>query len=604
MIPPLPAGTRLHENRYTITRVIAAGGMGVVYLAFDEVEEKPVAVKQTFFTDPELRKAFEREAKLLERLDHPNIPKVTDRFEAAGHPFLVMSFITGKDLSQLLAEKMASDGKPFPVEKVLKWADVLLQTLDFLHNQSPPIIHRDIKPANLKETKDGRLMLLDFGLAKGHVTQHSQPASVAASTPGFSSLEQSQNQGTDARSDIYSLAATMYQLLTGIIPPAALMRGISALSQLPDPLLSLGQIAPEVPGHIWAVVMDGLSLHPSGRPQTSKDMRRLLGLATEDSYIGKVIQGRIEKELGALKEVFVEKPEPIIEVIGHKIGDSRIVAAGIQVVFIPAGEFVMGSELDEEDRWTREVFAKFNLKGNFSDERPSRMVTISRPFFMGRYQVTQRQWRYVAEKLRRVKRDIDASPATFKGADLPVETVSWEDCEEFFLRLNRLCDGNEYALPTEAEWEYACRAGTSGDYAGNLDEMAWYANNSGTSPIDAYQAYYGDAKPDFNKYYENTLKPNGCQTHPVGKKRPNAFGLHDMHGNVWEWCSDWYDENYYESRSTEDPKGPSSGDYRVLRGGSWCYDAYFCRSAFRDKGAPAYLGNSSGFRVVVRSSRT
>lgn len=299
MIEPLSAGTRHHQDRYTIVRVIAAGGMGVVYLAFDEVEEKNVAVKQTFFTDPELRKAFEREARLLERLNHPSIPKVTDRFEVRWQAFLVMSFITGKDVSQLLTEKIGLDGKPFSVEKVLKWADSLLRTLEFLHTQTPPIIHRDIKPANLKETRDGRLMLLDFGLAKGHATQNSQPPSLAANSPGFSSPEQTQNEGTDARSDIYSVAATMYQLLSGVIPPAAFSRGLLALSHLPDSLKPLLEIAPDVPEQVAGVVMAGLSMIPAQRPQSAREMRRLLGLTSNDPYIGKVIKGcRIEKKLG------------------------------------------------------------------------------------------------------------------------------------------------------------------------------------------------------------------------------------------------------------------------------------------------------------------
>jgi formylglycine-generating enzyme required for sulfatase activity len=280
-------------------------------------------------------------------------------------------------------------------------------------------------------------------------------------------------------------------------------------------------------------------------------------------------------------------------------------AAGIEFVRVPKGSFVMGSEQADQDRWTKDVFAKFNRTANFLRERPSHRVTISRDFYVGKFEVTQKQWRYVAEKLPKVKRDLDSSPSFFKGDDLPVEQVSWEDCEEFVLRLNRLGDGFEYALPTEAEWEYACRANTSGDYAGDLDAMGWYANNSGKSRIDSYQAFYVDAGLDYNKYYENTLKPNECQTHPVGQKRPNAFGLYDMHGNVYEWCADWFDEKYYESANPTDPTGPSSAQqYRVLRGGSWNDFAINCRSAIRYRDSPTNRSNYYGFRVVVFSART
>jgi formylglycine-generating enzyme required for sulfatase activity len=296
-------------------------------------------------------------------------------------------------------------------------------------------------------------------------------------------------------------------------------------------------------------------------------------------------------------------PSPV-----HGVGDTKtiILPGGVEMEFcnIPVGEFIMGSEQADADRWTGDVFAKFNLKVDFSFERPSRKVTIGRPFYMGRYEVTQRQWRYVAEKLPKVKRDLDASPSFFKGDDLPVERVSWEDCEEYILRLNRLGDGFEYALPTEAEWEYACRAGTTGDYAADLDAMGWYANNSGRSLIDAYQAFYGDANQDYGKYYENAVKPNGCQTHQVGQKRPNAFGLYDMHGNVFEWCADWYDEKYYTNGGAVDPTGPSTGDKRVVRGGSWGVYANCCRSAYRSGYAPTRRYFSVGFRVVVHSSRT
>ncbi len=286
---------------------------------------------------------------------------------------------------------------------------------------------------------------------------------------------------------------------------------------------------------------------------------------------------------------------------GKKLPPVVTNAAGIRFVLIPQGSFVMGSEPADTDRWNA-FLSKYRQSTNFSDERPSRRVTLTRPFYMGRFEVTQRQWRYVAEKLPQVKRNLDPAPAENKGDELPVEMVSWEACEEFVLRLNRLNDGFEYALPTEAEWEYACRAGTTGDYAGNLDAMGWYADNSGKRRIDAYQGW-SESGFDVNKYFKNTLEPNGCATHPVGRKRPNAFGLYDMYGNVMEWCADWYDENHYATAATADPTGPDTPrQFRVQRGGSWLSRSRCCRSACRSRDLPTKGNDFVGFRVVIHVS--
>jgi formylglycine-generating enzyme required for sulfatase activity len=226
------------------------------------------------------------------------------------------------------------------------------------------------------------------------------------------------------------------------------------------------------------------------------------------------------------------------------------------MVLVPAGKFMMGDK----------------------DNGPVHEVTISRPFYLGKYQVTQAQWKAVmndgvapsgeaksglwARLTGKAEEQVkDNNPSWFKGDDLPVERVSWEEVQKFCRKL-----GLEYRLPTEAEWEYACRAGTTGDYAGNLDEMAWYDKNS-------------DAK-----------------THPVGQKKPNGWGLYDMHGNVWEWCQDWY--GAYPSSAVTNSSGPATGSFRVGRGGSWFYLAASARSAFRDYNAPGYRYNYLGFRLA------
>jgi formylglycine-generating enzyme required for sulfatase activity len=218
----------------------------------------------------------------------------------------------------------------------------------------------------------------------------------------------------------------------------------------------------------------------------------------------------------------------------------------LEMVWVPAGEFDMGSPASETDR---------------IDSETQHRVTLSKGFWMGKYEVTQEQW----------ERVMGSNPSNFKGARNPVEQVSWTDCQEFIGKVNRLVDGGGFRLPTEAEWEYACRAGTktrfhTGDADGDLDGAGWYTGNSGD------------------------------KTHPVGEKKANAFGLFDMHGNVWEWCLDWYGD--YPTAAVTDPAGPGSGEIRVVRGGCWVYDAWLCRSAFRFRSDPGYRWINLGFRLA------
>jgi formylglycine-generating enzyme required for sulfatase activity len=223
---------------------------------------------------------------------------------------------------------------------------------------------------------------------------------------------------------------------------------------------------------------------------------------------------------------------------------------GIELKLIPPGTFTMGQA------------------GGDKDETPHE-VTLTKPFYMGVYEVTNAQW----------KRVMGSEPSNWKDDDRPVEQVSWDDANEFCRRLSALPEekraGRVYRLPTEAEWEYACRAGTTtkwsfGDDESGLGDYAWFGGNSGS------------------------------QTHPVGKKKPNAWGLFDMHGNVWEWCSDWSGD--YAKGAVTDPQGPSGGSLRVNRGGSWRRTAGNCRSAFRGRYAPSLRFVSLGFRLALSPS--
>ena len=226
-------------------------------------------------------------------------------------------------------------------------------------------------------------------------------------------------------------------------------------------------------------------------------------------------------------------------------------AKPLEMVLIPAGTFTMGSPSDEQDR--------------DSDEGPQHQVTITKDFYMGKYEVTQTQWQAV----------MGNNPSYFSGTNNPVERVSWNDCQSFIGKLNALGLGT-FRLPTEAEWEYACRAGTTTRF--------YWGNDPSYSEIGNYAWYGGNS---------------GSKTHEVGQRLPNDWGLYDMSGNVWEWCQDWYGS--YPSGSQVDPTGQQSGSSRVLRGGVWNLNAWWCRSAFRYWYWPVYTYYYIGFRVLVSS---
>ena len=214
----------------------------------------------------------------------------------------------------------------------------------------------------------------------------------------------------------------------------------------------------------------------------------------------------------------------------------------MEMIWCEPGSFMMGSPVAEEGRF---------------DDEPLHPVTLTRGFWLGKYEVTQRQWQSV----------MGDNPSKFKNPDHPVEGVSWEDCNAFISRLNVVL-GGVARFPTEAEWEYACRAGSSGAVSGNgqLMEMAWYDANSGN------------------------------ETHDVGKNLANAWGFYDMHGNVLEWCYDWFGK--LDALSHVDPKGPPTGSFRVLRGGCWFFYARDCRSAYRLKRDPVLRNAIYGFRLA------
>jgi eukaryotic-like serine/threonine-protein kinase len=263
------------QGRYRIVRQLGQGGMGAVYEALDQRLDTTVALKETLFSDERLRKQFEREARLLARLHHPALPRVSDHFSEGDGQFLVMQFIPGDDLSEMMTRKRG----PFPADQVLTWGDQLLDALDYLHTQDPQIVHRDIKPQNLKLTSRGQIILLDFGLAKGQagdISRVTTGASIFGYTPNYAPLEQIQGLGTDARSDLYSLGATLYHLMTGIKPPDALTRAAALVNGQPDPLTPASVANATVAPELDAVLGKAMAQNREQRYATAVDMRKAL----------------------------------------------------------------------------------------------------------------------------------------------------------------------------------------------------------------------------------------------------------------------------------------------------------------------------------------
>ncbi len=332
--------------------------------------------------------------------------------------------------------------------------------------------------------------------------------------------------------------------------------------------------------NIAPVFFQGMALEP-GRYHVEVSAE---GFNTEKRWVTLSAgeDGKISIRLTAVR---VERPKPVVEpkpvvvrpVVEGKKGNSL----GMKFVYIPPGSFMMGSPSGES--------------GRDGDEKQHR-VSLTRGYYMQTTEVTQGQW----------KRVMGSNPSHFKncGSNCPVENVSWEDCQKFIRKLNGSEGTRKYRLPTEAEWEYAARAGTStAIYTGDLkiigknngpalDPIAWYGGNSCVDYSDGY---------DCSGWDEKQFSCGKCGTHPVAGKKPNSFGLYDMIGNVWEWCQDWKGD--YPSGSVTDPTGPSSGSRRVVRGGGWNSHARLCRSANRNRFTPGYRFNALGFRLAFSAGQ-
>ncbi len=522
-------------ERFQSLQWLESGSSCDVWKAHDvELDELVVLkiLKKKLVGDICAIKNLKNEAKITRSLRHPHIVTVYDYYQLEDINFIAMEYIS-KEYS--LANVMLGRCTPFGIKEVRNWLEQLTSALDYAHAQG--VLHRNIKPANILLTRDNKVKLGIFGddpLEK--VSYAKMEGQLDPVTFAYMSPEQIMREELDNRSDIYSLAASVYELLCGH-PPFYTGSVITQIQFDPVPLITV------LDESVNKALQSALAKKKENRPSSTRMFF--------DDLCGRDVQAK-KIQVIALESASLSPDTSM------KAGTVRTFD-GIEMVWCPPGKFTMGSLASEEY-----LISYFGEEAECLDSgKPPHNVILTKGFWMGKYPITQAQWEMV----------MVINPSKSKGGKLPVEYVNWIDCQAFIQKLNGK-DRDNYRLPTEAEWEYACRAGSTAEYCfgddkSGLEEYAWYNENSGS------------------------------KAHKVGTKRPNAWGLFDMHGNVWEWCQDWYDK--YPFGSVTDPAGSSSGEDRVLRGGSWQYGAFACGSATRFRetlNACHLLLDGIGFRII------
>jgi formylglycine-generating enzyme required for sulfatase activity len=610
--PPDRPGIVGRLERFDVLELIGSGGMGVILLAQERGTSRQYALKTlkpALARDPYSVRLFLREGRHMQQMDHPHILRVLEVSDRLAGPYFITPFVQRGSLAQLLRQS-----EPLDYEVTLSTALQVADALAYAHERG--VIHRDLKPANVLVDGEGHAYVADFGLVRdlyGDSTVDAQKAQRVGTGP-YMSPGVAAGQAEDTRCDIYSFGALLYEMLTGQPPydGATTQKVIEKILSGPPP--AIRQVNPSAPPALVRVAEGAMARELRDRYASMADVaedllkvqagqaprgprgegwsRRMplvvgalvfallvvLGIAMvlwhsgQPAGMGKtggtmptvpqpLAEGRVPTTPAGLSSLsvpagFRAASGTMAEPYTNTGWAKEIVheATGMELVFIPAGEFLMGSLASEE--------------GRQDDEGPQHRVRITKPFYMGKYEVTQGEWRKV----------MGSNPSHFTGNDrLPVETVSWNHCQEFLRKA-----GDGLRLPTEAEWEYACRAGTTTPFHFGNTISTDEANYEGT------MTYAGGQKGVFRR-----------KTTPVGSFPPNTWGLYDMDANVRQWCQDWYGGSYYGQSPSADPKGPASGRARVLRGGSWGYGPGGCRSASRNQGRPSDAYDDFGFRVVV-----
>ncbi|MDB9499592.1 bifunctional serine/threonine-protein kinase/formylglycine-generating enzyme family protein [Nodularia spumigena] len=633
----MPTTGTILRQRYKIIYILGSGGFGDTYLAEDiDLPNHPKCVVKHLKpnSDPAVleivRRLFDSEAKVLYRLgnDSDQIPRLFAHFEEQGEFYLVQEFVDGEDLS-----KEISPGKRLSEKEVTKLLQEILEVLAVVHKKN--IIHRDIKPPNLmRRRQDRKIVLIDFGAVKEINTmmvnsQGQTSVSVVIGTHGYMPSEQTAGQ-PKLCSDVYAVGMLGIYALTGRQPhelpkdptdgeviwrnwanvsdKLALVldkmvsyhfrdRYFSAGEVLqalqpsqPPPQIAPTQLKPPSPpppqpqpqpqptpnlsrrqvmktagwlaGGFGLAVIGNRLLFPSG----SGDITNTTPVTSET--VPPVVQTPVSPSPASSNSLQSFSFETVTVNAQGSITDRRNLQAkyfaenlgngvSLEMVQIPGVTFTMGSPAGEAQRE--------------DDEGPQRQVRVP-GFFMGKYAVTQAQYQAI----------MGTNPANFKGEKRPVETVSWDEAVEFCTKLGQRT-GKTYRLPSEAEWEYACRAGTT---------TPFYFGETITTDLVNYNGNFPYASAPKGEYRQ--------QTTDVGNFPPNSFGLYDMHGNIWEWCQDIYNSSYQGAPIDGTPwLNGSDNNTKLLRGGSWIPFARNCRSANRNRFARALRDIDVGFRVVA-----
>jgi formylglycine-generating enzyme required for sulfatase activity len=580
-------GSLILGGKFVVEAEVGSGTFGMVLKVRDTITGEFWAVKRIF--EKSARESFEKEVKLLHQLkDGPHILPYHDyAIDAQGTLLIFTRFMDAGNLH----DRIRKTGK-LADEESREILRQMAEALRYAQSFKPPIQHKDIKPENIlgERNRDDRLSwyLADWGLAEAR--EGSQSGILKGTLP-YIAPEVFRGR-RHQKSDMYSLGMTFYYMLCGKNPFDAGTMAEFMYCHLNEPIvipdtcsplsrkMLLGMLEKE-PEKRWGaqeVINQGLGSTFVGFPvveQTSErppEVDKVKAMPEPHEF-------EIEKHATAQQVVELSDTEehpPTEPPLKEKptvfspppIGERPRTftnSIGMKFVPIPAGSFMMGSPREETGRYDDEILHK---------------VTITKPFYMQTTQVTQRQWQALMEH----------NPSRFntEGDDCPVERLSWDDAQEFIEKLNKRENTDKYRLPTEAEWEYSCRAGSKTKYCFGDD------HNDEESMVGMIfsKLGVGSELEEYAWYKKNSED----MTLPVAQKKPNDWGLYDMHGNVYEWCQDIYGD--YSNNESIDPEGASEGDQYVLRGGSWDSDDDELRSADRRRDHPYTRKSRIGFRLA------
>ena len=549
---------RLLGGNYQLVEPIGRGGMGQVWKAQDQAGQRAVAIK---LLPPELRNyedAIQQVRESFQKvhaLTHQHIGKSLAMLSDADYgPFIVMDLILGIPLSRYAKQYRQGRGQ-IPLSHVVDLLRPIAQALDYAHVRG--VLHRDVKPENILVQTEPHfeVTLIDFGLAatiRSTMTRFTQASTDTRGTRPYMSPEQLRGNSRqwDGRTDQYSLAVVAYELLGGYLPfetedDFALMYAV-----LNEPVVPIETCSEAVN----QVLSNALGKERTERYENCTDFINSFA-ATNTAVRSVSVTETAIPQPSIPTRVVAQSSDLADKSASEATAKSFVNSIGMKLILIPAGTFLMGSPESEVGR---------------TNDETQHHVTFTKHFYLGATEVAQGQWESVMGttpwKGQRYVQENSNNAANY---------VNWDDAVEFCRKLSDK-EGKTYRLPTEAEWEYACRAGATtaysfGDDADQLRESGWFDKNA----WDAGERY----------------------AHAVGLKRANAFGLHDMHGNVWEWCSDWYGD--YPTGHVTDPQGPTTGVKRVFRGGCWSSVSAFCRSAYRYTYAPSYRDALVGLRLAL-----